>query len=456
MNKLMSILNGMNLDNLSPDKKREKELKTIKAQNEMLEMAKQTVIEHFGDGSEQSDIVKQIDAAQEQNIELAKNTHSATVDDINSLQYNEVNKTYENAYNKLVEEKNKRQADIIKEQKEKSKASRNSGKKQQNVNVYDTDYKNKIKTVSYDLSQIPDYVQYDIIPLPSNGECYPVTSPLRSGVIPVSYLTAADENLIFSPNMYRNGQIVDVILSRKILDKSITPDMLCKGDRDAIILWLRATGYGDEFPIVVRNPNNTEKIYNTEIKLSSLKYLDFSLKGDENGFFDFKTSKGDILKFKCFTNKDESDIKEIVSTQILSDSKYHLYNAISDAKYYLDELNKHTNEVDEETLNEMTSLYEWVNNLDESLSSESITANIITEEMIMRTISVNGNTDLQFIRNYIENLRAKDAYEYRKYILNNAPGVDFKINVTIPESDGGGSFETFLRIDDYIFRNIAE
>ena len=28
MNKLMSILNGMNLDNLSPDKKREKELKT--------------------------------------------------------------------------------------------------------------------------------------------------------------------------------------------------------------------------------------------------------------------------------------------------------------------------------------------------------------------------------------------------------------------------------------------
>ena len=40
------------------------------------------------------------------------------------------------------------------------------------------------------------------------------------------------------------------------------------------------------------------------------------------------------------------------------------------------------------------------------------------------------------------------------YMEENVAGVDFRINVNIPESDGGGSFETFLRIDDFIFRNV--
>ena len=39
---------------------------------------------------------------------------------------------------------------------------------------------------TFDFSQIPDYVQYDVIPLPSNGECY----PHHIGIVPVSYLTA--------------------------------------------------------------------------------------------------------------------------------------------------------------------------------------------------------------------------------------------------------------------------
>ena len=104
----------------------------------------------------------------------------------------------------------------------------------------------------------------------------------------------------------------------------------------------------------------------------------------------------------------------------------------------------------------MDSIYEWANNLEESYDEDTIAANIITEEMILRTVSVNGKTDTNYIKNYIENLRTKDAYEYRKYISKNTPGVDFKITIEIPESDGGGSFDTFLRIDDYIFRNIAE
>ena len=79
--------------------------------------------------------------------------------------------------------------------------------------------------------------------------------------------------------------------------------------------------------------------------------------------------------------------------------------------------------------------------------------NVITEQMIMHTVSVNGNTDREFIKNYVENMRTKTAMDYRNYFTNNKPGVDFNFTVNIPESDGGGSFNTFLRISDTIFIN---
>ena len=63
------------------------------------------------------------------------------------------------------------------------------------------------------------------------------------------------------------------------------------------------------------------------------------------------------------------------------------------------------------------------------------------------------NSDIEFIKNYIENMRTKDAMDYRNYFINNKPGVDFNFEVNIPESDGGGSFVSFLRIDDTIFIN---
>lgn len=78
----------------------------------------------------------------------------------------------------------------------------------------------------------------------------------------------------------------------------------------------------------------------------------------------------------------------------------------------------------------------------------------ITEQMIAYTMSINGNDDKEYIKNYILNMRSGEAFAYRKYVINNKPGVNFKITVNVPESDGGGSFETFLSFDDTIFLNV--
>lgn len=325
---------------------------------------------------------------------------------------------------------------------------------QQNTTVVEKKpKKKKIDNIKYDFdfSSIPSWVQYDVIPLPSNGMCYPITSPLRCGRVPVAYLTAADENILLSPNAYRDGKVIDIILDRKILDKRVDVSELSSGDRDAIVLWLRATSYGDDFPIMATNPQNGKE-YRTVIKLSQFEYNDFDLEGDENGLFDYKTSNGDKIKFKFFTNDDEEKLRNVITSQITDTNKIEVLKSITYASDLLSKMN-----FDDE---DKTMLDEDINEIKTIVGSdipdfeESIYPNTVTEQMIMHTVSVNGNTDREFIENYIENMRTKEAMDYRNYFVNNKPGVDFNFEVNIPESDGGGSFATFLRLEDNVFINV--
>ena len=166
---------------------------------------------------------------------------------------------------------------------------------------------------------------YDIIPLPSNGECY----ASKIGRLPVAYLTAYDENLITSPNLYRDGLVIDLLLKNKIKDKTIDIDNLVSGDVDAIVLFLRATSYGEDFPISVVDPKTNESIQ-TSVDLTTIKTKEFKLKGDENGHFEYKLPKcGKIVKFRYLTRKDEKNLrvinelenKALVASQLRAASK---------------------------------------------------------------------------------------------------------------------------------------
>ena len=325
--------------------------------------------------------------------------------------------------------------------------------KVQNTTVKETvSKKKKVENIKYDFdfSNIPNWVQYDVIPLPSNGMCYPTTSPLRCGRIPVAYLTAADENIISSPNAYRDGKLLDIILERKILDKRINVNELSSGDRDAIILWLRATAYGEDFPINATNPQ-TGKQYSVTIKLSQFGYNDFDLESDENGLFTYTTSNEDEIKFKFFTNEDEEVLRNIITSQITDTNKIEILRNLN---YITDALNRiEFSDEEKSMLTEDIDEIKDIVGTDIPEIEEGVYPNTITEQMIMHTVSINDNTDKEFIKNYIENMRTKEAMDYRNYFVNNRPGVDFNFEVNIPESDGGGSFATFLRIDDAIFIN---
>ena len=256
--------------------------------------------------------------------------------------------------------------------------------------------------------------------------------------------------------MYANGDLIDVILKRCILDKTFDVDEMCVGDRDAVAIWLRETGYGPNFPIVARNRDGGKE-YNTNFDLSTLQYKPFKLKGDENGWFEYKTDNGDILKYKLLSNKDRVELRKENSLRANEMRRVEISRYAEFIKEYYEQ-NEMEDEESELLINAIDSINQWYANVEGEDYAESETkhmyTNSITNQMIKYTMSVNGNTDREFIKNYIENMRSKDAIKYREYVNENIPGVDMRITIQIPESEGGGSFDTFLGIDDTIFVNI--
>lgn len=291
-------------------------------------------------------------------------------------------------------------------------------------------------------------VPHDLIPLPSKGLIY---KNIKSK-IPVSYLTASDEDYISSPNLYLDGKIIDLLLNKKILDKNIDPINLCKGDRDAIIVWLRASGYGSEFPISVRDPI-TGEFFETEVDLSKLKFKEFNLKPDENGYFDFilpKTKHN--IKFRFLTYKDELIYTKLLEKSNPKFKKIALTNSINSIR----EIVKNENDVNSKLKNELDraieSLDEYVEEI--NTSEKNIHLNSVTYFLEKSIVSINGMSDKEYIRKYVSMMPAFDSMSIRKYINNNTPGIDFSITVEKPESLGGGSINTFLEFDYTIFLRI--
>ena len=294
------------------------------------------------------------------------------------------------------------------------------------------------------------FAQYDVIQLPSNGQCY----KNKLDRVPVAYLTAYDENIITSPNLYKDGLVIDFLLKNKIVNKDINPDDLVSGDVDAITLFLRATSYGPEFPIVVRDPDSGEQI-ETVVDLTTLKPKDFKLIGDENGWFEYETPlKKDKIKFRYLTRKQEKQLQKITELEnngtkayMLDNERETLAGAVATDKILSD--------AEKKTMKAAISIMEkWSKKLQEI--NKSLFNRIVTNSLQLQVMAVNGNTDREFIKNYINSMPARDSLMLRRYINENRPGINFDIEVERPESLGGGSFSTFLNWDDSVFLNIAD
>ena len=291
---------------------------------------------------------------------------------------------------------------------------------------------------------------YDVIPLPSNGECY----KNKMSKIPVAYLTAYDENMIIAPNLYKDNKIIDTMLREKVLNSTIDVEDMLEGDREAIILFLRASGYGNEYPITATD-NATNISFDTVVDLSKLKFKEFKLKGDVNGWFDFTlpVSKRNV-KFKFLTHRDLQTLERLEELEEVKLRKDKLKEFVDT----MDEYIENDKEIDNKEKVKIRKAIRDIDNWQESMDEEETLTytHTVTNRLELSIMEVDGVTDRRMIRDFVKNMNVRDSSALRKYINDNEPGIDYNITIEKPESLGGGSMPVFLQLDQYIFLNVAE
>lgn len=423
----------------------ENEIKTLLENNKMLEKTKK---EAESRGNAQS--VKQIERAQQEVIDHINSIDPTVLGSCNKKtslsstkkevkQVNLFQDTDMSIFD-ILEENNK----VMEEEKEIKNVETLSN------DEYDMTPSETTIADNSNFNDIDPTLKYDIIQLPSNGQCY------RNKVdrVPVAFLTAYDENIITSPNLYKDGLVIDYLLKSKVVNSEINVEDLVSGDADAIILYLRATSYGPEFPIVVNDPDTGEQI-DTIIDLAKLKPRDFKLIGDENGHFEYTTPiLKDKIKFRYLTRKQERQLRQVTELEGYGTKAMMLARESESLKAALMN-DKYVNVNDTKVIRAAISAIEkWSKKLKEVNNSEF--TKIMTNNMQLQIVAVNGNYDREYIRKYINQMPARDALMLRKYINDNRPGINFDIEVERPESLGGGSFKTFLNWDDSVFLNISD
>ncbi len=237
-------------------------------------------------------------------------------------------------------------------------------------------------------------VPYDIIELPSQGLLY----ENKKSSVKVEYLTAMDETIITSPNIIANNKVVDTLLERKVKDLGFDPSELLDGDRVAILVFLRVTGFGNEYTQLVFN-EKTGEYESAVIDLTTLKPKMLTVKPDENNRFDFQLpiSKKKI-KFRLLTAKDEQEIT-IQDESMMKRSNSEISNKL-----------------------------------------------ILTLER--QVVSMDGETDKMKISNNLKNLKIMDSRALRKYIEEIEPGLNLQ---TVARTQGGESVSCFLRFNRTFF-----
>ncbi len=239
-----------------------------------------------------------------------------------------------------------------------------------------------------EISQAQFNSPFDVIPLPSEGKTYRGKRPN----VRVSYMTTADENILSSPNLLQSGEFLEILINRKLLEQDLRYKDLLPGDRNAIMIWLRATGYGEMYPVTLLDENDTP--FDTNINLDELKTKKLGATPDAEGYFDFMLpiSKKRI-KFKLLT------IGEV----------------------------------------------EWIEKMVEADKAAGIPVNNSTTYTWERTIvEVEGDRNINNLKDFSQNLRVKDAEALTKYIEQINCGIELDITVGTP---GGGSIETFLPLN---------
>lgn len=221
-------------------------------------------------------------------------------------------------------------------------------------------------------------VPVESIPLPSGGVVYPQESSIHcKDTVDIRAMTAREEDILTSRALIKKGTVITELIKSCLIDKRIQVQDMIAGDRNAIMVALRITGYGAEYNVEADCPKcNVRSKQQFNLADMPIKRLEIEPTAKGQNAFEFKlpvTNK--TVHFKFLTGKDEEEISTIQ---------------------------------------------------ERSKKQGAMADNIVTTRLQYSIISIDGKTDRSSINGFIRNMPARDSMSLRRYIESHEPGIEMK------------------------------
>ncbi len=221
-------------------------------------------------------------------------------------------------------------------------------------------------------------VPVETVPLPSLGLTYPADDPLHGrDSIMVKAMTAKEEDILTSRALIKKGTVISALLKSCLIDKNINVEKMLSGDRNALMVALRVTGYGSGYTAEVDCPACGERSKQTfsltELPINQLK-LNPTIPGTNTFEYELPLTKKKV-KFKFLTGEDEQELSTIAERKKKQGVR---------------------------------------------------TENSVTTRLEYAITSIDGVTDRNKISMFVRNMPARDSLALRKYIDKHEPGIEMK------------------------------
>jgi hypothetical protein len=214
---------------------------------------------------------------------------------------------------------------------------------------------------------------HDIVPLPSEGVFY----KNKKKSVKVGYLTAADENILMAGGL----DITTNLLRNKLYEPDMRIDDLLEGDVEAILVFLRNTGFGPEMNLNLTDPQ-TKKTFPATIVLDELN-VNKGQKPNEDGTFITTLPKSNsTVKLKPITYGEINEIQKIIDTY-----------------------------------------------------PQGRVAPKVTLRLNKEIVEVNGTSDRAEIAKFVEQMPIMDSKYIRKFMDENEPKLDLRREVIAPSGE---------------------
>jgi hypothetical protein len=219
------------------------------------------------------------------------------------------------------------------------------------------------------------------IPVPSEGSVYPAGTSLHNReFLEIKAMTAQEEDILTSRALIADGTVISHLLQSCLVDKSVDVQNMLLGDRNALMVAVRITGYGSQYTADSSCPEcghrGSQDFNLTEMEIKRLGLSPVS--PGENAFtYQLPVTKKTVT-FKFLTGADEQERSTVAERK-------------------------------------------------KKMSPNAKVEASVTARLEQHVLSVDGVSDRSKINMFVRNMPARDSRSLRSYIDENEPGISMEV-----------------------------